>query len=90
MLDQNSASEELLELAHQTCLGGTKESDGASMWCTKDVLNSLSSTSFVMCSNCAPSVSAEISSGAMALSSGLVMMLPTRFKASRAASFTST
>mmetsp|Transcript_63242 Transcript_63242/g.193458 ORF Transcript_63242/g.193458 Transcript_63242/m.193458 type:complete len:288 (+) Transcript_63242:2225-3088(+) len=68
--------------------GQTRESDGASMWCTNDVPKSWSRTSFVMCSYCAPSVSAEISSGAMAFNSGLVMMLPILSKASRAASFT--
>lgn len=45
--------------------------------CTKLVASSLSKTSLVMCSNCAPSVIAEMSCGAMALISGLLMMLPT-------------
>mmetsp|Transcript_84798 Transcript_84798/g.240528 ORF Transcript_84798/g.240528 Transcript_84798/m.240528 type:complete len:289 (+) Transcript_84798:2899-3765(+) len=68
--------------------GQTRESEAASIWCTKDVPRSLSRTSFVMCSNWAPSVRAAMSSGARARSSGLVMMLPILSKPSRAASFT--
>mmetsp|Transcript_117729 Transcript_117729/g.375263 ORF Transcript_117729/g.375263 Transcript_117729/m.375263 type:complete len:328 (+) Transcript_117729:2928-3911(+) len=68
--------------------GHTSDSEGASTWCTKDVPSSLSRTSLVMCSCWAPSVSAEMSSGARAFNSGLVMMLPTLSMASRAASLT--
>mmetsp|Transcript_8564 Transcript_8564/g.20358 ORF Transcript_8564/g.20358 Transcript_8564/m.20358 type:complete len:411 (-) Transcript_8564:1484-2716(-) len=68
--------------------GHTRDKDAASIWWTKDVAKSLSSTSRVICSYCAPSVRALISSAAMFRSSGLLMMLPTLLMASLAASFT--